>query len=184
MVSRSIICRSQRLGQITDLRDTDKSQYFAINEINNCYCFITWSPFFWSTKYVKSPSACLGNWSTIFTQERRFNYAYKQNIICIKTLICRQLFAGHMENSRPMKRKEKIHRTMLILVCLPQWDLKILPSLPCILYCKLNLWGIWVPPFEQLSPNLQHFRDLQNDIHIAIILQIFSITLLAAGGAK
>ena len=34
-----------------DLRDIDKSQYFAITEFNNC--FIIRSPFFWSTKYVK-----------------------------------------------------------------------------------------------------------------------------------
>ena len=29
VASRSIICRSRRLRQIVDLRDTDKSQYFA-----------------------------------------------------------------------------------------------------------------------------------------------------------
>ena len=33
---------------------------------------------------------------------------HEQNIICSKTLICRQLFAGHVVSSRPMKRKEKI----------------------------------------------------------------------------
>ena len=31
---------------------------------------------------------------------------HEQNIICSKTLICRQLFAGHMEGARPMKKKE------------------------------------------------------------------------------
>ena len=41
----------QPLKQIIDLWDTDKSQYFAITEFNNC--FIIRSPFFWSTKYVK-----------------------------------------------------------------------------------------------------------------------------------
>ena len=34
---------------------------------------------------------------------------HEQNIICSKTLICRQLFAGHVVSSWPMKRKEKIH---------------------------------------------------------------------------
>ena len=37
IVSRWIICRSRRLKQIIDLRDTDKSQYFAITEFNNCF---------------------------------------------------------------------------------------------------------------------------------------------------
>ena len=34
---------------------------------------------------------------------------HEQNIICSKTLICRQLFAGHVVSSRSVKRKEKIH---------------------------------------------------------------------------
>ena len=55
---------------------TDKSQYFEINEFNNC--FIIQSTFFWSTKYVKSLSACSGNWSAIFTQECSFNYAWAE----------------------------------------------------------------------------------------------------------
>ena len=40
VVSRSIICRSRRLRQIIDLRDTDKSRYFAITEFNNCFIYI------------------------------------------------------------------------------------------------------------------------------------------------
>ena len=49
-----------------------------ITKFNNNYCFIIRSPFFQSTKYVKSLSACSGNWSTIFTQEHRFNYAWTE----------------------------------------------------------------------------------------------------------
>ena len=42
-----IICRSQRLRQIIiDLRDNDKSQYFAITKFNNNYCLIIRSPLF------------------------------------------------------------------------------------------------------------------------------------------
>ena len=33
--------------------------------------------------------------------------AHEQNIICSKTLICRQLFAGHVVGFQPMKKKEK-----------------------------------------------------------------------------
>ena len=71
---------------IIDLRDTDKSLYFAITEFNNNYCFIIRSPFFWSTKDVKSLSNCSGNRSANYTQE------HEQNIICRRTLICRQLY--------------------------------------------------------------------------------------------
>ena len=35
---RSIICRSRKLRQIIDLRDTDKSRYFAITELLNLSC--------------------------------------------------------------------------------------------------------------------------------------------------
>ena len=37
VASRSIIYRSRRLRQIIDLRDTEKSPYFAITEVNNCF---------------------------------------------------------------------------------------------------------------------------------------------------
>ena len=42
---------------------------FCDNSEFNNYCFIIQSPFFWSTKYVKSLSACSGNRAAIFTQE-------------------------------------------------------------------------------------------------------------------
>ena len=41
---------------------------------------------------------------------------HEHNIICSKPLIRRQLFAGHVVSSRPMKRKEKIHRIILIII--------------------------------------------------------------------
>ena len=37
VASRSIICRRRRLRQIIDLRDTNKSRYFAITGFNNCF---------------------------------------------------------------------------------------------------------------------------------------------------
>ena len=43
MASRSVTYQSRRLRQITDLRDTNKSRYFAITEFNN-NCFIIRSP--------------------------------------------------------------------------------------------------------------------------------------------
>jgi len=51
---------------------------------------------------------------------------HEQNIICSKThldgttheqtIICGQLFAGHVVGSRPMKRKEKMHRMVNIFI--------------------------------------------------------------------
>ena len=48
---------------------------------------------------------------------------HEQNIICSKTrfdgttleqtIICRQLFAGYVADSRPMERKEKTHRMII-----------------------------------------------------------------------
>ena len=41
---------------------------------------------------------------------------HEQNIICSKTLICRQLFAGQVVGSRPIKRKDKIHRMIMNVI--------------------------------------------------------------------
>ena len=48
----------------------------------------------------------------LFSHKSVVSITHKQNIICSKTLICRQLFAGHVVGSRKMKRKEKIHGMM------------------------------------------------------------------------
>ena len=49
----------------------------------------------------------------LFSHESIVSITHDQNIICSKTLVCRQLFEGHMLSSRPMKRKEKIHRMIM-----------------------------------------------------------------------
>ena len=114
--------------QIIDLRDTDKSRYFAITVFNNC--FIIRSPSWFFNEYPREPKR-----SAIFTQERSqegekqgFHYAcaeyYLQpvwfaakhfqtqlyGIAHKQTIICRQLFAAHLVGSRPMKRKKKLLR--------------------------------------------------------------------------
>ena len=50
------------------------------------------------------------------------SFSHDQNIIQQsddiaheQTIICRQLFAGHMGGSRPMKRKKDLHRMMFII---------------------------------------------------------------------
>ena len=54
----------------------------------------------------------------------------EQNIICSKTrldgttheqtIVCRQLFAGHVVDSRPMEREEKTHRMINSVLCIPE----------------------------------------------------------------
>ena len=115
MASRSIICRSRRLRQIIDLRDTDKSRYFAITEFNNC--FISRSPSLFS--YFNHFLTTQGSDLPFFSRERG-SVTHEQSIICSKTrldgttheqtIICRQLFAGHVVGSQPMERKKKMHR--------------------------------------------------------------------------
>ena len=39
--------------------------------------------------------------------------AHEQNNICSKTPIYRRFFVGHVVDSRPMKRNEKIHRSII-----------------------------------------------------------------------
>ena len=101
------------------LRDTDKSQYFATIEFNNC--FIIRSPsLFFVIIFGKSLSDSSGKGSA---RVLPFSVTHEQNIICSKTqldsiaheqtIICRQLFAGHVVCSRPMKRKGKIHRMII-----------------------------------------------------------------------
>ena len=54
------------------------------------------------------------------------SFTHVQNIICSQTqldgiaheqtIICRQLFAGHVVGSRPMKRKKNLLRMMIIII--------------------------------------------------------------------
>ena len=69
--------------------------------------------------------------SAIFTQERsqeresKVSFTHVQNIICCQTqldgiaheqtIICRQLFVGHVVGSRPMKRKKDLLRMIITI---------------------------------------------------------------------
>ena len=54
------------------------------------------------------------------------SFTHEQNIICSQkqlndiahehTIICRQLFAGHVVGSRPMKRKKNLLRMIILIV--------------------------------------------------------------------
>ena len=121
---RSIVCRSRRLRQIIDLWDTDKSRYFATTEFNNC--FIIWSPslFFLMNILGKRSDLPFSRKSDRKKEKSTVSFTHVQNIICSQTqldgiaheqtIICRQLFAGHVVGSRPMKRKKNLLRMIIL----------------------------------------------------------------------
>ena len=113
VASRSIICQSRRLGQIIDLRDTGKSRCFAITESNNCFIF-HWSPSLF-LNYLESDLCHCQARAIARRRKAWFHYAWaeyylqpytKPNTVGRQTIICRQLFAGHLIGSRPMKRRK------------------------------------------------------------------------------
>ena len=115
MASRSVICRSRRLRQIIDVRDTGKSRYFAITEFNNC--FIIRSPSLFFNEYLREAKRSAFFHSRTSTHEQNIICSQTQldNIAHAQTIICRQLFAGHVVGFRPMKRKKILHRMIIYL---------------------------------------------------------------------
>ena len=93
----------------------NKSQYFAINKFNNK---IVSSFNHCSFDQLNMPNHSLPAQGTNppFSHKSVVSTTHEENIICTKTLICRQLFAGHIVSSQPMKRKEKIHRMIIIII--------------------------------------------------------------------
>ena len=57
VASISVICRSRRPRQILDLRDSDKSRYFAITEFNSC--FIGRSPSLFLNEFLREAESPL-----------------------------------------------------------------------------------------------------------------------------
>ena len=62
---------------------------------------------------------------SFFTQERSqkgekcgFVYAQLDDYVHKQTIICRQLFAGHMVDFRPMKKKNNLHGSHILSVFL------------------------------------------------------------------
>ena len=59
-------------------------------------------------------------------EKNTVSFTHEQNIICSQTLldgiaceqtiICRQLFAGHVVGSPPMKRKKNLFRIIIIII--------------------------------------------------------------------
>ena len=125
MASGSIICRSRRLRQIIDRRDTDKSRYFPITEFNNCFIIRSLSLLSCFNLFLAAQGS-----DQLFSLENVVPITHEQNIICSKTrldsttheqtIICRQLFAGHVVGCWPMEGKKKLHR--MIIQFIFSWD--------------------------------------------------------------
>ena len=106
-------------GYLLDLRDTDKSWYFGIIEFNNniVLSFGHWVSFFMSICHF---AIFMPKWSQE-GEKRCFIYSWadyylQANTIRwhVHTIICRQLFAGHVVDSLPMKRKKNLHRMIIM----------------------------------------------------------------------
>ena len=99
--------------QTIDLRDTYTSRYFGITEFDNC--FIIWSPSLFS--YFKNHSLTAHG-----SDESVVAATHDQSILCSKThsdgtmleptIICRQLFAGHVKGYGSMKQEKMMRRIM------------------------------------------------------------------------
>ena len=81
------------------------------------------------------------------------SFTHEQNITCSQThlddiaqeqtIICRQLFSGHLVGFRPMKRKKKLHQMIIQIFCLfyhRLWGF-FLAVLTLPLFCQVKLSG-------------------------------------------
>ena len=99
--------RYNGLRQIIDLRDAGKSRYFAIIEINNCFIIrspslLSYFNYFLAAAWKRSASSNYARAEYYLQSKTRLDGTMHE-----QTIICRQLFAGHVVSSRPMERNEK-----------------------------------------------------------------------------
>ena len=90
-----------------------------ITEVNNC--FIIRSPSLFFNEYL-----LFSRKSDRKKEKSVVSFTHEQNIICSQTqldgvaheqtIICRQLCAGHVVSSRPMKRKKNLLRIIITIV--------------------------------------------------------------------
>ena len=101
--------------------DNDKSRYVVITELNN-NCFIIWS----TCISLESKAIChfhtrrkvwvLLRMSRILFAARCLSQTQLDDIVHEQTIICRQLFAGHVEGFWPMKRKKNLLQMILMIM--------------------------------------------------------------------
>ena len=101
--------------------DTDKSRYFVITEFNNC--FIIHRVCFLRNIFGKRSDLPFSRKSDRKKEKSTVSFTHVQNIICSQTqldgiaheqtIICRQLFAGHVVGSWPVKREKNLLRMII-----------------------------------------------------------------------
>ena len=106
------------------MRDTDKSRYFVITEFNNC--FIIHRVCFLRNIFGKRSDLPFSRKSDRKKEKSTVSFTHVQNIICSQTqldgiaheqtIICRQLFAGHVVGSRPMEREKSLLRMIIDII--------------------------------------------------------------------
>ena len=117
----------QRMKRITDLRHTDKSQYFAITKFNNNIVL----PFnhqinFLMNIFISEAICHFSCKSDCKKKKSVVSFIHEQNITCSQiqlddiaheqTIIRRQFFAGHMVDFQPIKRKKFFLNFFLMLM--------------------------------------------------------------------
>ena len=96
-----------RGGGSVDRLDSDKSQYFAITEFNNCFIIlILINVYILGKQSHLSFSRKEKSMSRILFVAKHQSQTQFDNVAHEQTIICRYLFAGHMVGFRPMKRKK------------------------------------------------------------------------------
>ena len=104
---------------------------FCTFQQNGCYGFIMrWfsRPKFYISRNIfgKRSDLPFSRKSDHKKQKRVVSFTHEQNSICSQkqlndiahehTIICKQLFAGHVVGSRPMKRKKHLHRITISFI--------------------------------------------------------------------
>ena len=81
-----MICQRRRLRQIIDLRDTDKSQYFAITKFNSLLLYHSITEFIFLNEYPRKRSALPFSCQSDCKKEKStVSFTHVQNIICSQT---------------------------------------------------------------------------------------------------
>ena len=93
---------------------------------NNCFSIRSPSLFFLMNILGKRSDLPFSRKSDRKKEKSTVSFTHVQNIICSQTqldgiaheqtIICRQLFAGHVVGSRPMKRKKNLLRMIILIV--------------------------------------------------------------------
>ena len=137
---------AEALRQIIELRDTDKTLYFAITEFNNSIIHsITKFVFIFNQEliYFIHFLAAQGSDLLLCRRERRSNYVwaeyyylqqntFRRHYAWEDRYICRQLFAGHVVGSQEGKGTEEKnasnelsnHKSLKLNICnwTPMWS--------------------------------------------------------------